>query len=231
MKPIRIFRHIDCEGPAHFQTILENRQIPFEMVYIDQGEPVDSNLETTSGLIFMGGSMSVNDSLDWIADEVALIQQAVKQHIPVLGVCLGSQLIAKALGAKVYPGECMEIGWGDIRCNGHSPWTDNLPETMTVFHWHGETFDLPSGAIRLFGNERYANQGFALGPNLALQFHIEMQASAIKEWLERYPEDLARRCDKDHDKQVILENIDNHLGHLQRYADTMFTYWLSHCLS
>ncbi len=231
MQPIRIFRHIDCEGPAHFQTILDSRHIPYEIIQIDQGEAVNMDLDTTSGLIFMGGSMSANDSHDWINDEISLIKQAVKRHIPVLGVCLGSQLMARALGAKVYAGDCMEIGWGEIQCESHSPWTDNLPETMTVFHWHGETFDLPIGAIRLFSNERFSNQGFALGPNLALQFHIEMQAELIREWLDRYPDDLEKRCDEQHDKQTIIDAIDQNISHLQRYADTLFTYWLSHCLS
>ena len=231
MKPIRIFQHLDCEGPAHLQTILETRDIPFEIVHIDQGDAVLSDLDKTAGLIFMGGPMSVNDPLDWIDAEVKLIQSAMKQHIPVLGICLGSQLMAKAMGAKVHPGKCMEIGWADVSCENHTPWTDSLPNTMTVFHWHGETFDLPMGAIRLFSNERYTNQGFALGPHLALQFHLEMQVDTIREWLVRNPQDLARRCDETHDQQVILDLIDAHLDSLQRYADTLFTYWLSHCLS
>ena len=231
MKPIRIFQHLDCEGPAHFQTILEERQIPFEIVRIDLGANVSADLDNVAGLIFMGGPMSVNDPLEWVEAEVKLIQRAIKQQIPVLGICLGSQLMAKAMGARVYPGECMEIGWGNIDCVNHTPWTDSLPNTLTVFHWHGETFDLPTGAIRLFSNELYGNQGFALGPHLGLQFHLEMQDKTIREWLDRSPQDLERRCDKEHDKQVILELIDKHLSGLQRYATILFTYWLSHCLS
>ena len=230
MKPIRIFRHIDCEGPAQFQTILEQKQIPFELICIDKNEPVNMDLNNVAGLIFMGGSMSVNDPLDWIAQEVSLIQQAIEQEIPTLGICLGSQLIAKAMGAKVYPGEpCMEIGWGDIQSIDHNPWTENLPRTMTVFHWHGETFDLPTGAIRLFSNERYSNQGFAFGPHLALQFHVEMQADGIQEWLARYPDDVAKRCDEAHDKHDIEQHIPNYIDDLQRYATVLFERWLERC--
>lgn len=231
MKPIRIFQHHDDEGPAHFQTILENRHIPFELVRIDQGESISPDLDNVAGLIFMGGPMSVNDPLDWIDAEVKLIQRAIKQQLPVLGICLGSQLMAKAMGAKVYPGECMEVGWADIDCVNHTPWTDSLPNTLTVFHWHGETFDLPTGAIRLFSNERYHNQGFAMGPHLGLQFHLEMQARSIRVWLEKNPLDMERCCDKAHDKEVILDLIDTHLNGLQHYATTLFTFWLSHCLS
>ena len=162
MKPIRIFRHIECEGPAFLQTILEEKQIPFELVQIDKGEAVAMDLDSVSGLIFMGGSMSVNDPLEWITQEVSLIQNAVDKHIPVLGLCLGSQLIAKALGARVYPGKhnCMELGWGKVKTHMVNGWSDDLNDEVMVFHWHGETFDLPDGAQRLFSNELYDNQGF-----------------------------------------------------------------------
>lgn len=233
MKPIRIFQHLDCEGPAYFETILKDRHIPYEIVRIDLGETVSPETDTISGLIFMGGPMSVNDPLAWITDEIKLIKNAIKKQIPVLGICLGSQLMAKAMGAKVYPGEagCMEIGWGDIECVTHTPWTDDLPQTMTVFHWHGETFDLPTGAIRLFSNERYANQGFALGPHLALQFHVEMMKETVHEWLQRNPQDVERRCDEELDSQAIIDLIPKHLKSMQHYALTLFTHWLSRCLS
>jgi len=233
MKLIRIFQHLDCEGPAYFETILQARNVPYEIIRIDQGANVPAELDDVAGLIFMGGPMSVNDPLDWIDDEIVLIKQAIKQQIPILGVCLGSQLMAKAMGAKVYPGEagCMEIGWSDIDCVTHTVWTEDLPQTMTVFHWHGETFDLPTGAVRLFSNARYVNQGFALGPHLALQFHVEMLEATIHEWLQRNPGDVARRCDAEHDAQAIIDLIPTHLKSLQHYATTLFAHWLRRCTS
>ena len=228
-KHVRIFRHIDCEGPAYFQTLLENQQLPFELIRIDEGEKVNTDMDSAAGFIFMGGSMSVNDPIDWIRDELALIQNAIRHDIPVMGICLGSQLIAKAMGATVYPGPCMELGWAPVNCLNQTHWTESLPGEITVFHWHGETFELPKGATAIFGNDRYANQGFVMGPHLALQFHLEMEADVIKEWLDRYPRDLERRCDIEHDKAVIVKQTGQHIAALQSYAEILFEKWLANC--
>lgn len=228
-KVIRIFRHIDCEGPAYFQTLLEKQQVPFELIRIDEGETVKPDLETVAGLIFMGGSMSVNDPIDWIEQESRLIRSAIEQNIPVLGICLGSQLIARAMGALVYPGPCMELGWAPVRCLNQTDWTRDMPDEINVFHWHGETFDLPAGATGIFGNDRYSNQGFVAGPHLALQFHVEMEEAVIREWLDRYPEDLERRCDQAHGRDVILQQTSEHILSLQDHAATLFRHWLSNC--
>ena len=104
MKPVRIFRHIACEGPGYLGTLLDKQQIPYEIIRVDDNQPVPQSLDDVSGLVFMGGSMSVNDPLDWIDDEVKLIQSARERDMPMLGVCLGSQLIAKALGVTVGKG-------------------------------------------------------------------------------------------------------------------------------
>ena len=229
MNIIRIFRHIDCEGPAYLQTLLEEKAIPFELVRIDEYEAINMQLDRVAGLIFMGGSMSVNDPLDWIAQEVSLIQTAVAQNIPVLGICLGSQLLAKALGARVYSGPCMEIGWYPVNCITTYPLTVGLPEQMEVFHWHGETFDLPKGASLLFSNDRYLHQGFAVGPHLGLQFHVEMQADVVREWIRRNPADLARRCEHAHDAEAILSDLDSRIAALQALARILFDNWLSNC--
>lgn len=228
-KPIRIFRHIDCEGPAYFQTLLEQQHVPYELVRIDEGEKVNSDLNSTSGLIFMGGNMSVNDPINWIAEEVSLIQSAIDNNIPVMGICLGSQLMAKAMGSTVYPGPCMEMGWASVNCLNQTTWTENLPAAINVFHWHGETFEIPNGATAIFGNNRYANQGFVLGPHLALQFHLEMESEIIREWLDRYPEDLEKRCEQKHDKADILKKTDEHINALQQYATALFAHWLALC--
>jgi len=228
MKTIRIFRHLDCEGPAYLQTLLQEKTIPFELVRIDEYEPVNAQLDNVAGLIFMGGPMSVNDPLDWIDAEVSLIQRAVAQHVPVLGVCLGSQLLAKALGARIYPGPCMEIGWYPVNSIEHSL-TTGLPSQLDVFHWHGETFDLPDDAQLLFSNPRYANQGYAVGPHLGLQFHVEMEAEQVREWIRRNPADLERRCEHVHDANAILADLDTRIASLQSQARILFANWLRNC--
>lgn len=228
MKMIQIYRHIDCEGPAHLQLMLEKRNIPFELICIDKGETVRNDISEVAGLIFMGGSMSANDDLKWIHQELDLIRAAVRKNIPVLGVCLGSQLIAKALGAKVFPGpkKCMELGWFPVESSRNNKWTSDLPDHFDVFHWHGETFDLPEGATHLFSNERYENQGFAIGPHLGLQFHVEMNSESVREWVSRYTEDIEQRCLREHDANAMLENIDDRITKLQEYAEILFNIWL-----
>ena len=229
MKHIKIFRHIECEGPAYLQTLLEQLAIPYEIIHIDENEGVPQNLADIAGMIFMGGSMSVNDQFEWLADENRLIQDAIQKNIPVLGICLGSQLIAKALGARIYPGkhQCMELGWSPVECVTSNKWTKDLPDRFDVFHWHGETFDLPEGATRLFSNELYTNQGFALGPHLALQFHVEMTADSIHEWIGLYTEDIERRCDEKQHANAMMMNLEQKVLQLQDYAGILFRQWLT----
>lgn len=236
MKMIRIFRHIDCEGPAYLETILQNQRIDYEIICIDQGEAVITELENVAGLVFMGGTMSANDELAWIKEEIRLIKSARERNIPTLGICLGSQLMAKAYGAQIWPGPCMELGWQPIEAQGHSSWLVDLPQGFDAFHWHGETFTLPEGAELLFSSKLYANQAFALGPHLALQFHVEMQADLIRHWLDLYKTDLNKSCDKKHTDQItasrlISENLEEKVVNLQSVADILISKWLANIVT
>jgi len=142
-----------------------------------------------AGLIVMGGPMNVDetDRFPRLADEVSWIRNAVEAEVPVLGVCLGSQLIAKALGSKVFSGETKEIGWYsiDLTADGSADRLfQHCPAQPTVFQWHGETFDLPPGATLLASSELYPHQAFRYGESVyALQFHLEVTAAMIDEWL------------------------------------------------
>src|SRR5574337_1034297 len=154
MKPIAIFRHLPIEGPGHFATFLENRSVPIQIVAVDQGEAIPQNPTAFSGLCFMGGSMSVNDPLPWIEQTLALIREAMAAGIPVLGHCLGGQLMAKALGGEVRVNPVKEIGWGEVAVVPGPEATRWLGGTgaFTAFHWHGETFSIPPGATRLLAS-------------------------------------------------------------------------------
>ena len=114
MKPVAIFRHSPTEGPGYFATFLAQQNIPLDLIEIDAGEPAPTDISAYSGLVFMGGPMSVNDDLPWIASELSLIREAVRLDIPALGHCLGGQLIAKALGGSVTKNPVKEIGWGEV---------------------------------------------------------------------------------------------------------------------
>lgn len=192
-RPLRIFRHVECEGPGTLTGLLDRQQIPWQLVRIDQGEPVPPRTDDVAGLIFMGGGMSVNDPLDWIADELVLIESALQADVPVLGICLGSQLLARALDAQVAPGDSgREIGWHPVYriAADHDRWLQGLPATFTAFHWHGETFALPDGARLLLGSDCYRQQAFAHGNSLGLQFHVEMTPAMVRDWVQRFGDQL-----------------------------------------
>lgn len=185
MKPVAIFRHAPTEGPGYFATFLDSHRIPWEMIKIDMDDAVPADASRYSGLVFMGGPMSVNDSLPWIADSLDLIRQAAKSGIPVLGHCLGGQLMAKALGGEVGRNPIKEIGWGEVTAADSAVAAAWLGETrkFNAFHWHGETFSLPPGAELVLSSAYCANQAFVLdGKHLAMQCHVEMTAAMVKEW-------------------------------------------------
>ena len=230
MKPVRIFRHIACEGPGYLGTLLDNQQIPYEIICIDENRPVPQSLDDVSGLVFMGGSMSVNDPLNWITDEVKLIQAARQKDMPMLGVCLGSQLIAKALGVTVGKGTGQEIGWANVRKvqpQQNDGWFDGLDDQFTAFHWHGETFTIPPGAKHLLSSDCYANQAFSIGNMLALQFHLEMTAAMVREWVGLYQEDIHCGDPCVQAEEALLAETDARVRELNTVADVVLNNWIN----
>jgi GMP synthase-like glutamine amidotransferase len=152
MLPVLIFRHSPTEGPGYFATFLDRHGIPWRLVRIDAGDAVPDNLNGVSGVCLMGGPMSVNDDLPWIPPLLALIREAVASDIPVIGHCLGGQLMARALGGTVGPNPVKEIGWGDVRitdAKAARPWLGDVTAPILAFHWHGETFTPPPGATTI----------------------------------------------------------------------------------
>ena len=184
MKPVVIFRHFRTEGPGYFATFLERHSIPWLLVRVDENEAVPEGPEGFSGFVFMGGPMSVNDPLPWVERSCVLIRAAVAADLPVLGHCLGGQLIAKALGGTITKNPVKEIGWGPVRVLDHPlarTWFGDLPGFET-FHWHGETFSIPPGATRLLESAHCANQAYALGKAFGMQCHVEMTEEMIRQW-------------------------------------------------
>jgi len=183
---VLVFRHIAFEGPGHIAAVLEDCGIGLEYTDLYQGDLPDPRIGDYAGLIFLGGPMSANDPLPYLERERALIARAAAQGQPILGICLGSQLIARSLGAGVRGNGEKEIGWFEIQFTGAAA-EDALftgirgPET--VFHWHGETWDLPPGAELLASSRACANQAFRAGSNIyGLQFHLEVTPGMIADW-------------------------------------------------
>lgn len=180
------FRHVAFEGLGLIGESLAQHGIKWQYADLLQDGGAASDLEGANGLIFMGGPMSANDDLEGLRQEERLIREAAGRGIPVLGVCLGAQLIARALGARVYRNPIKEIGWYDIQFTAHAH-TDvlfgGLPPVETVFHWHGETFDLPREAVWLASSSACPHQAFRVGTNIyGLQFHLEVTPGMVDDW-------------------------------------------------
>ena len=180
------FRHVPFEGLGLIQLALEDRGITVEFADLFRERAALPDSAGAAGLIFMGGPMSANDDLPYLGQEIQIIRHAAERGQPVLGVCLGSQLIAKALGARVYRNFAKEIGWFDVHLTDagrQDPLLSSLEGSETVFHWHGETFDLPDGAAWLAYSEACRHQAFRIASNVyGLQFHLEVTPEMISDW-------------------------------------------------
>ena len=180
------FRHVPFEGLGLIQPALEEHGISIEFADLYQPSHPVPDVAAAAGLIFMGGPMSANDDLPYLRQEIEIIRDAAGRGQPVLGVCLGSQMIAKALGARVYRNPVKEIGWFPVHpteAGRRDPLLSALNPAETVLQWHGETFDLPAGAEWLAYSELCLNQAFRTGAHIyGLQFHLEVTPAMIADW-------------------------------------------------
>lgn len=180
------FRHVPFEGLGHIGPVLENRGIGVDYADLYRGHCPDPDIAAYAGLIFLGGPMSANDPLPYLGRERALIARAVEREQPLLGICLGSQLIARSLGAEVHRNPEKEIGWFDLQFTTAAtddPLFAGIRSPEPVFHWHGDTWELPPGAERLAWSQACRNQAFRAGRNIyGLQFHLEVTPAMIADW-------------------------------------------------
>ena len=229
MQEILIFRHAPHEGPGYLADYLGRHRLPWRLIRIDQNDPIPSSIDGVSGLVFMGGPMSVNDPLPWIPRVAKLIQQAVAADVPVLGHCLGGQLISKALGGEITKNPIKEIGWLPVtRVEGTvaDSWLDGLPGEFEVFHWHGETFSIPPDATRILASRDCANQAFVIGKTLAFQCHVEMTAELVREWVRVGAEEIAPVCATVQNPQTMTAELDARVERLQGIADRFYDRWI-----
>ena len=181
-----VLQHIACEPPAAFEDELRSRGLDLVRVELDAGEPLPDWREFPA-IVVMGGPMGAYEEGEhpWLAGEKRLLGEAVEADVPVWGVCLGAQLLAGALGARVYPGEQPEVGLLPVELTpaaSSDPVFGEAPSSFPTLQWHGDTFDLPEGATLLASSPAYPNQAFRVGRSYALQFHIEVSLELATEW-------------------------------------------------
>ena len=188
MSDVLLVQNTRIEGSGYLGTLLEEDGFDIESV-IAKNEILPE--KKFSLVVILGAPESANDDLPYLREEQKLIKKCVSENIPVLGVCLGSQLIAKTFGSKVYPGTRKEIGfYHDLEVCDNSSFFSGFQKKFTVFHWHGDTFDLPNGAIRLVSSEHYQNQAFQYKSAVGLQFHLEVDESMVNLWLDNTEQKL-----------------------------------------
>lgn len=230
MKPVAIMRHLDIEGPGYLADFLDKHHIPWQLIAVDRGDALPVSAYDHAGLVFMGGPMSVNDDLPWMRHALHLIRQAVVEGIPVLGHCLGGQLMAKALGAEVTRNPVPEFGWGEVLVADNAvaqDWFGDIRH-FEAFHWHGETFAVPGAASLILSSTHCANQAFAMGPHLGLQCHIEMTGQMVHDWLVHGAAELAAAEGGPAAMSAaqINERLEARLAASQQVAQRVYSHWI-----
>ena len=227
-----VLQHIACEPPGVFEDVLRERGAELCRVEIDEGEPLP-DWRRFDAVVAMGGPMSATDDaeLPWLTDEKRLIAEAVEAGTPFWGVCLGVQLLAGSLGARVYPGPLPEVGLLPVTLTpeaGLDPVFSALPRSFETLQWHGDTFDLPAGAVRLAGSPAYPNQAFRFGAAAyGVQFHLEVSARMALEWAEvpAYAASLEQTLGRE-GADAFLAQIAEQAGSMQARGRVLFERWL-----
>ncbi|MAA54021.1 MAG: glutamine amidotransferase [Porticoccaceae bacterium] len=230
-RQVVIFMHMDDEHPGYIVDYLQQQNIEVRLIRAYEGDCIPCVDEMFAGLVFMGGIMSVNDGLPWLDEEIELIKLAATKRIPLLGHCLGGQMIAKALGGKITLNPSMEIGWhacsreDDLAAKD---WLGDMSDPFIMFHWHKETFSLPENAKLLFSSQHCRNQAFTIGSNiLGMQCHVEVTEPLLRDWIDHWREDLGESSRSVQDYYTIAKYIKQNVAELNRVADQLYGRWVS----
>jgi GMP synthase-like glutamine amidotransferase len=228
---VLVLQHIACEPPGVYEDVLVERGASIHRVELDEGEPLPDWREFDA-IVAMGGPMSVNDEdeLPWLAQEKRAIADAVRAGTPFWGACLGVQLLASSLGARVYAGHEPEVGLLPVTLTedaGADPIFAGLPTEFITLQWHGDTFDLPQGAVRLASSPAYPNQAFRLARAYGVQFHLEVSLEMAREWGEvpAYAESLDRVRGRG-SLPAFIPEIEGRASEMRSHGRTLFERWL-----
>ncbi|HKX41282.1 MAG TPA: type 1 glutamine amidotransferase [Burkholderiaceae bacterium] len=233
MKPVLVLQHLSADGPAYLRTWLEREGCACDVFDAERGQAYPDRIAGYGALAVLGGEMSANDALPSLRQAERLILESLDRDLPVIGHCLGGQLMARALGARVHASPAPEIGWQPIRM-AHSAsaraWFGDAQEHV-VYQWHHEAFELPPGAEPLAGSPSCVHQAFALGERqLAIQFHVELDAAKLAVWASsRDPAFLRQQREHPFTVQsgaAMLEQAREALPAQQQLADRIYRRWL-----
>ncbi len=216
MSNVLFVQNTRIEGPGYLSDLLKEDGFDIHSVNAKQEKLPEKEY---SLVVILGAPESANDELPYLQEEQRLIKKSVEKNTPVLGICLGSQLIAKTFGGKVYSGQKKEIGfYRDLVPEANSCLFSGFDNPFTVFHWHGDTFDLPKGATRLVSSKDFQNQAFQFQSAVGLQFHLEINEELVNLWLDRTEEKLKEipyidpekiRIDIDENISIVKTNMNN----------------------
>ena len=229
MKPVAIFRSSPIEGPGYLSDFLDERGIPWQLIRIDSGDEIPTRIDPFSGLVFMGGAMSVNDDLPWIDSAINLIRDADRAGLPVLGHCLGGQLMSKAFGGSVARSDTKEFGWGEVTRSDNDTAREWFGDqaVIDVFHWHGEFFTRPQGSVHLLSRRYCENQAFSMGNHLAMQCHIEMTQEMVMKWSEMGSGEEGGGVDPPvQSSQAMRTDLIKRVSTLNRTAQAVYQKWI-----
>jgi len=232
-KPVAVFRFSDTEGPGHFATFLDANRIPWKLYKLDDGEAVPRSSEPFAGLAFMGGPMSANDPTPWNRPVLDLMRDAVGRKVPMIGHCLGGQMMSRALGAEVTRNPVKEIGWNPVKVDdtpAARQWFGEDLAGFITFQWHGDTFALPRGAQRILTGAYCANQAYVYDDrHLALQCHVEMTPAMIESWIASGAGEIEanRTSPAVQPVSTITGEMDARLPDLSRNAERLYRHWIT----
>ncbi len=219
-------RHVAFEDLGSFAAPIA--EAGYQTRYVEAGSELLDDADAAELLVVLGGPIGAYEEAryPWLAAELGVIERRIETRRPVLGVCLGAQLLARAAGARVCPGPVKEIGYAAVRLTeaGRASPLAALADNPTVLHWHGDTFDLSEGARRLAETDAYANQAFSLGPSLGLQFHLEVEPDRLEAWLIGHAAELAGA---ELDPVDLREQARRHGEATIRTAHAVMRAWLS----
>jgi GMP synthase-like glutamine amidotransferase len=220
---------MEDDHPGYIVQYLLRKKIPYRIIRSYANERIPQLDDSMAGLIFMGGAMSANDNIEWLVDETRLIRQAIDEGVPLLGHCLGGQLISKALGQSVTKNPVPEIGWHHchrINDNNARDWLADTVDPFVMFHWHFETFSAPEDARPLFRSQHCQNQAYTLGNNiLAMQCHVEMTTPLITDWITKWKDDLRTGSPSEQTYDQIKDGLREKISALNVVADSLYGRW------